>query len=634
MAMIFSVNSLAEEQCPAPPETGVEYVAQTAKQFCQTTSQLARAGESRGWFIDELLNTWSDLVTTGRYTVACSEGAHIGMDRTGESMVEMFKGLREQSKKVGFVKVSPETYDTRDSKNMWKRGKAKPQGDMDWRKWPPVKLYEAFKKFSVYVEEIIAKEYSEYNCLAPEEQIKLMCRLISEGFFTTVVPSLVLNEVVWTTRLAEVTRSILAEEKAMRRVLATKGSQIVKSSTAHLPVAKPALKPAAKPAKPGKYAGSSELPPEQFLQQGYAAMRDAAPVTIADVTKSVNVESLKKFEQIAIDIEITRYDTARKEISKLEGELKSLNSKPVKSSATTARIEWIQKALTSDSMALGNGPHVVELLSQLSKYKDSFREIFEQMGMKLDDKGFDVAYQYMRTLVAVHDLGKTKPAATALALAAKTGKPMLKLTTHELSSAEAIAKIAKMNGLDAETTNLLIRDTLGHNGPGLPGTFWGEVAHKGFGPDPRPTNIYGMLLRILDRAGGPTMGPTGGVQKFTNQNLGFGQPWGKKMLEGTMGGNADKTLLQLEAIVSAIEQTYPVKISNNPLVRDSIATTKATQHAYAAIQWNVDEVSGTLAGKPFSDPQSFFNILNEKEAQISLGKLKPDYWETLPKALK
>ena len=375
---------------------------------------------------------------------------------------------------------------------------------------------------------------------------------------------------------------------------------------------------------------STKLTPAEFAQAGYGKMKSmqnmaATPgAQVMQIIQETRLADLKKFEEIAKKRQVELYERLQQTVESLkkEGTPESL-----------IRAEKLSKIRSKDPIALGNGPHVTEVVQTFSQNEATFRKLFADLGLGLKEDEFQHAFQYLKTLAWVHDLGKTFVAEPVLEIGKKAaasggnGFVIGRISLHELGSAAEINWLRKTKNLDEKTGNSLIRNILGHNdGSGLPGVWWNKVGHEPamLGQYPIPDTVFAKLLAIADRGGSASLGASGGSMKITRQRLtgpGHGV-FGKALLEETMVANSESAQAQIKKIAQDFKNDFGLEIESTPMVQKLLSLQKDAIHAVSAVKWNPDNVSGQILGRKFANVDEFFQIINDAEAVRSA----PDFW--------
>ena len=322
--------------------------------------------------------------------------------------------------------------------------------------------------------------------------------------------------------------------------------------------------------------------------------------------QNTKITDLKRLEQVARERQITRYQRLKREMIRLT---------TLGTDEARARAEILEKVLSKDGIALGNGPHVQEVISNVEINRSSILKLLDKIHSfsKAETEHY---FQYLKTLAAVHDLGKTFPdkwVETAANLIAKEGgNPIFtnRVGFHEFSSAVRLKSLEHEYQLDQKTVNSLIRNILGHNdGSGLPDVFWNQVAFPEamLNKYPVPETLASKILALADRGGQATLGETGGVFKITNQQEHvFKKVFGRELLEETMNKSATNTIRQIEAIAKSIGHG----MDQSQMVKDLIQAQQNSLNAFRSIEWNAESKTGKIAGHPFESSREFFDFVN------------------------
>ena len=324
----------------------------------------------------------------------------------------------------------------------------------------------------------------------------------------------------------------------------------------------------------------AEITPKEYSEQFFNVMRSFEPNAatiheeVTQIIKTTKLDDLKKIEQIARERQIVRYERLQKTISDL---------KKSGGEGNLARASKIQKILDHDKIALGNGPHVSEVIHHIHDNRASITAVLKKIHA-YSDQEIDHYLQYLDTLAAVHDLGKTFPdhfiAEIANHITAQGGNVFLtnRVAFHEFSSSIELEAIRMQYHIDIQTEHSLIRNILGHNdGSGLSDVFWNAVAfpEKLLGKYPLPEKLASKFLALADRGGQATLGVTGGVLKITQQEL-LHKSFGRALLVETMERNAKNTIRQMREISKSIGY----EIEESPMVKDLIHAQQMTLDAF------------------------------------------------------
>jgi len=437
---------------------------------------------------------------------------------------------------------------------------------------------------------------------------------------------------------------------------------------------------------------STKLSPKEFVQAFYKKIKAMLPKVhpkqqVEDVLNLAKkkADALKKIEDLALKRQIDRLDKAKEKMFALEGDVKELidrhialkNNEMVKGAQALqnkikstvgadllkdddkiykklfeeigqlreadpilaknlSRQLRLKKALAElPPLAAGNAPHVAEVMQTIKENIATLNYVFEGLlGRTLTREEIENLMQFMRTLVAVHDLGKTFPAETVLEVARKMGanKEILMghVMMHELSSAIQLQWLIQANNLGEELSPYLMRHILGHNdGSGLKHVFW-NLAHSELGRYYKPNTVFSMLLAMADRGGQATLGLTGGVYKITKQEMLRGQKFGRMLLEKTMKENAENTILQIKRIAERFRRLTGVDLTISPMYKDLLARQKFTKDMFSIrIQWTT-ETSGKIGMQgdwlEFNDIESLFGHLNTVYDSFLKIEKKTGYW--------
>ena len=271
--------------------------------------------------------------------------------------------------------------------------------------------------------------------------------------------------------------------------------------------------------------------------------------------------------------------------------------------------------LSKDPVAVGNALHVRELLGNLELFSKSIRSQWVEpyLGRTLSNKEWAAIYQFLRTTIAVHDLGKTWPHPIVTELVdylpfPSTTKEGLRqrISLHTISDYSTILEIAALNEVPSIVVRLLLKTILGHNdGSGLHDVFWNMIAHPPSvtGPDRVPEVFFGNLLAFLDRAGQANLGPSGGVRKILNQRWADSQTWNRALLVNVVESNATDTLRQMKSIAARVSAKNPgaPPVENSEVYLELMGLQRRSLELFRSIQWTSEtNGKGVFEGKNFS----------------------------------
>ncbi|MBC7396373.1 MAG: hypothetical protein H7333_02925 [Bdellovibrionales bacterium] len=360
-------------------------------------------------------------------------------------------------------------------------------------------------------------------------------------------------------------------------------------------------------------ASIEEISTKDYADHFFNWMRSLEPKAfdvkseIQQVVSNTKLIDLKSLERIAREKQFFRYRRVQAEVARL---------KMLATPDAILRAGTLEKALTKDGIAFGNGPHVEEVIHNVESNFESIAAALRTVHPYTQNE-LDHYFQYLKTLAAVHDLGKTFPdklvEVAANTVAKVGGNPFVtnRIGFHEFSSAVRLKALQSQYKMDSKTVDSLIRNVLGHNdGSGLPDVFWNAVAfsEKQAGRYPLPETFASQVLALADRGGQATLGASGGVFKITRQQLSSGKVFGKELLEETMNKNATNTIRQIQTIAKNMGHG----MDQSPMVRSLQGSQQKSLDAFQKIVWNSDQVSGVFLGKKFNTADEFLKIVAEQ----------------------
>jgi hypothetical protein len=217
-----------------------------------------------------------------------------------------------------------------------------------------------------------------------------------------------------------------------------------------------------------------------------------------------------------------------------------------------------QAARTGNTAAAENQAHILRQLDWIEQNK----------GL-IEAKGYDP--RVVRTAILYSDLGKNAdyfiPHMKDLALGDNPSAPLVAFLDHETPGITEVALQGQKLGVSQAYVKAVEDAIVGHNGPAVPGSWWGDAwaskvetlpenPQSPLVGKPYPLEARspeGAIVRAADRGDQATLwyrdgSYAGGVKKIMNDNMtkfGLGM---KDAATGAFQGNAEKTILQLDEV--------------------------------------------------------------------------------------